>query len=292
MNIKESLFRDQLQSLVNHVIDSDMSAVMSCDILKASQKDASKQFYMYVDECGDQNLAGYDEKFPIFTLCGIIMSLEQRNKMEDLINDLKIRIWGNTDVIFHSHEIRKRDGAFHVLNDDHLRKEFYEGLDEILKRKDLYKIVCCSILKKPYIKEYGRLNDIYAQSLSFLIERAIFYIDDLCPEGNCDLRVILEMRGKKSDKQLYDQYEKLRWKGTYWLTPERLQNRVKKVSFEPKKDNIVGLQVADLVAYPFTRYILNPQREALAFEVVKDNLYVSDGKLLGVKIIPKEVESI
>ena len=33
-----------------------------------------EKYYLYVDECGDQNLANFDTNFPIFTLCGIIVS--------------------------------------------------------------------------------------------------------------------------------------------------------------------------------------------------------------------------
>ena len=28
-----------------------------------------EKYYMFVDECGDQNLTSLDENFPIFTLC-------------------------------------------------------------------------------------------------------------------------------------------------------------------------------------------------------------------------------
>lgn len=36
-----------------------------------------EKYYMFVDECGDQNLSAFDENFPIFTLCGVLMSQTQ-----------------------------------------------------------------------------------------------------------------------------------------------------------------------------------------------------------------------
>ena len=36
-----------------------------------------EKYYMFVDECGDQNLTSLDENFPIFTLCGVLMSHSQ-----------------------------------------------------------------------------------------------------------------------------------------------------------------------------------------------------------------------
>lgn len=31
------------------------------------------RYYLYIDECGDQNLSNFDEQFPIFTLCGVLV---------------------------------------------------------------------------------------------------------------------------------------------------------------------------------------------------------------------------
>ena len=36
-----------------------------------------EKYYLFLDECGDQNIANFDPSFPIFTLCGIIVSEEQ-----------------------------------------------------------------------------------------------------------------------------------------------------------------------------------------------------------------------
>ena len=47
----------------------------------------------------------------------------------------------------------------------------------------------CSILKEPYIRQFGKFNDIYGQSLSFLIERSIFYLDDI--SNNADMHIII-----------------------------------------------------------------------------------------------------
>ena len=53
-----------------------------------------------------------------------------------------------------------------------IKERFYNRINEILGQTGVYTIVCCSILKEPYIRQYGKLNDVYAQSLSFLIERS------------------------------------------------------------------------------------------------------------------------
>ena len=49
---------------------------------------------------------------------------------------------------------------------------------------------------------------------------------------------------------------------------------------------MAGLQVADLIAYPLTRHVLNPNAVNLAYDVVKSNIFTQDGKEIGLKIFP------
>lgn len=81
-------------------------------------------------------------------------------------------------------------------------------------------------------------------------------------------------------------YNGLRVKGTKWITAERLVDRVKSFTFEDKKQNIIGLQIADLIAYPISRHVLNPERPNPAFDVIAKNIYSYKGAKLGFKIIP------
>ena len=54
-------------------------------------------YVLYLDECGDQNLSSFDPQFPIFTLCGVVVSEEQDELLADRINSLKIDIWKNEE---------------------------------------------------------------------------------------------------------------------------------------------------------------------------------------------------
>lgn len=232
-------------------------------------------------------MSNFDPNFPIFTLCGIIVSEKKMHKLNDEIKELKKEFWGDKKIILHSRDIRKCENGFQILFDLDVKKRFYERINEILGQKDVYAIACCSILKEPYIRQYGKMNDVYAQSLTFLMERTVFYLDTIANEQGVDLNIIVEMRGKKEDKRLYESFINLLDKGTYWVTSERLKNYVHKFDFKPKSANINCLQIADLIAYPVTRYILDPDAVNFAFDVIKENIFTYEGKLLGLKIIPK-----
>lgn len=247
----------------------------------------SKRYYLFIDECGDQNLANFDTNFPIFTLCGIIVSEEMKDKLDIQVSQLKQDFWGDKKIILHSRDIRKCQNGFEILFDLQVKEQFYTRINEILGQKGVYTIVCCSILKDPYIRQYGKLNDVYAQSLSFVIERSVFFLDGIKGENPIKLSIIAEKRGKKEDKNLYDYFISLLDKGTYWVTPDRLKGYFEKFVFKGKKEDINCLQIADLVAYPVTRHILDPQEVNFSFDVIKDNLFKEGDKIRGLKIIPK-----
>lgn len=244
----------------------------------------SSNYYLYLDECGDQNLANFDPSFPIFTLCGVIVSEEKLHELERQINDLKQRIWNSTHIILHSRDIRKCQNGFEKLFDLSVKEDFYVSVNQILGQ-DMYAIICCGILKEPYIRQYGKMNDVYGLSLSFIMERTIFYLDDL-KDNNIFLTTIIERRGKKEDKALFDCYNRILDTGTYWVKSERIKKYFKRFEMKWKKENIVGLQIADLIAYPMTRHILNNEGVNYAYDVIKGNIYQKDGKLYGLKVFP------
>ena len=167
-----------------------------------------QNYYLYIDECGDHNLKNYDEQFPIFTLCGVIVREDRCEWLENEIHALKDEFWGNQHTILHSRDIRKCQRGFEILFDLEVKKHFYERINRILGTADVYTIVACAILKESYIRNYGRLNDVYAQSLTFVLERAVFYLSGL-QEEPIEMHTIVEMRGKKEDERLRSFYNQL-----------------------------------------------------------------------------------
>ena len=104
-----------------------------------------EKYYLYVDECGDQNIANFDTNFPILTLCGIIVS----EQMNDILNrqnfELKKKYWGDKKIILHSRDIRKCQNGFEILFNLDIKQRFYDDVNKILGQKGVYIIVCCTI---------------------------------------------------------------------------------------------------------------------------------------------------
>jgi len=257
-----------------------------CNQLNLNALIMTKHYYLYIDECGDQNLESFSPTFPIFTLCGILVADDKVEQLNQQVKDLKKQFWGDKNIILHSRDIRKCQKGFEILFDLNIKQQFYEAINHILAQNNVYVIVSCSIMKEPYIRQFGKLNDVYGQSLSFVIERAIFCVDNKVPEGEGRIHSIVERRGKREDKALLGYYLQLLEKGTYWVDALRMKDRMESFEFKWKSDDVIGLQIADLIAYPLTRHVLNPNQVNLAFDVIEPNIFQQEGKILGLKVFP------
>ena len=67
-----------------------------------------------------------------------------------------------------------------------------------------------------------------------------------------------------------------------------MKNRMLCLDFKWKSEVIAGLQIADLIAYPLTRHVLNPQAVNLAYDVLEPNIFMENGRLMGLKIHPSQ----
>lgn len=252
------------------------------------EKADKSRYYLFIDECGDHNLTKYDPGFPVFTLCGILVSRKNLNALNKAFEELKIEIFGTKDIVIHSVDIRKWRGPFSVLADETLRMRFFEGIEKILSRTNVYVIVSCTILKELLSKfcVRGEDDDVYGLSLSYLIERSVFCVDNENTEERPEISIVVERRGKNEDNKLFNYYNGLRNRGTKWVGADRLRARISDFGFKNKKDNIIGLQIADLIAYPVTIHLLHPERNNPSYEAIKHNIFQDNGVLLGQKVIP------
>ncbi|MCM1519127.1 MAG: DUF3800 domain-containing protein [Pseudoflavonifractor sp.] len=249
---------------------------------------AKERYNLYIDECGDHSLATYDRGFPIFTLCGILVPVSNANRFSKAVDELKREFWNTTEVILHSRDIRKCEKHFKILFDDEIKQMFYKRVNEVLSQRGVYVIVCCSVLKEDCIARHGIGADVYGTALKYVIQRSIFCVDDINPEGGT-IDVTVERRGKREDAALLSYYNSLRYTGMHYITPERLTEHMGHFGFSKKSDNLFGLQVADLIAYPISRHVLSPDKSNPAFDVIAANIYQSNGKLLGLKIYPDKL---
>lgn len=240
-----------------------------------------------MDETGDHGLSYIDENFPLFLLCGCLFHEDELKNAEEEINEFKVKYFQTKAVILHSREIRKCEGPFQILFNLELKKKFYTDLNKILEESK-YKIIGAGIDKKAYIEKYGKAaKDPYSLSLSFIIERLIFCLDEFQADAKVDIKV--EIRGKKEDQELLSYYNSISDRGTFYVSRQRLKEKILGFSFCHKRENVIGLQLADLVAYPLARHLLYPEEPYIPFNIIRNKIYCNkDGEYdgWGLKLFP------
>lgn len=242
------------------------------------------KYYLFIDESGDHGLKTIDSSFPVFLLCGVLISESEYAHINSIVNQVKLKYWNNINVILHSRDIRKCNNEFKILFDLKVKEQFYNDINGILTSNN-YKIISSAIDKISFIKKYGKLeDDVYEIALSFILERTIFCLDEI---QDCDsLEIIIEKRGKKEDAKLANHLNKLSQVGTFYVDAERMKKYSTKHSFLDKRQNNNGLQISDLLAYPIAKKIIFPEGLNVSYELIKDKFYSKNGKRYGLKVFP------
>jgi hypothetical protein len=234
------------------------------------------KFIGFLDECGDHSMEKIDRDFPLFVLA--LAVFERRVYVEQLIpavGALKLRHWIHEGVNLHSREIRKQLGPFAFLHHPQQRTRFMQELTDLVASVPFTLFV--SAVRKLELKERGGVEVAgpYDLALEFTMERVRDFVR---AQGERVLPLVAEARGKKEDLALENVFLRI-------LSRETFDGLRCPLVFRSKQDNIAGIQVADLCAYPCARHILDPAKANPAFAVVRRHFYTGDGAA-GLQVHP------
>jgi hypothetical protein len=242
------------------------------------------KYILFLDETGDHGLVNYRPDFPLFLLCGIITTAPGYEIIRQEINKIKEELWNDKRVFLHSRDIRKCEKEFKIFFDVELKKRFYQLINSAVRNLP-YSIIASAINKKAFIDKFEKPNiDIYEVAFPLLIEQVVLALQRM-PAKN-ELLIVIEKRSRNEDRQLADHFERLCLQGTNRFRATDLQKVFPTLTFKNKKDNINGLQLADLVAYPIAKYLIDPKKANPAFDVLKNKIYKSGSTLEGLIVFP------
>lgn len=254
-------------------------------LLSKNNIDQKSHYHFFIDESGDHSLININKDFPYFTLCWILISDTEYKKLEQSIIDMKTSLFETNDVILHSRDIRKCEWYFSKLFDLNFKKDFYSRLNQTIEETN-FQIISNTVQKESYIEKYWKSAvNPYKISLSYVLERMIFCLDGL--QGKT-IQIHIEKRGKKEDIELLKHYNMILDQGTYYVDPERFQSKIVECMFRKKYDNDIGIQIADLCAYPIISAIKNNDYSNPAYQVIENKIYINPktGHKSWLKIIP------
>lgn len=209
---------------------------------------------LFLDESGDHNLDKIDPQYPLFVLGGCIIDIDYHEKiLGPKLSEYKITLFGRDDFILHTADIVRRKGVFQKLTDKKLRERFYAETNRLMDELE-YMVVACAIKKNEHLAQYGLAAlDPYMLSLKILVERFVF---DIKKKGGKPGQIIAESRDETLDNELRLAWMELRTSGTEYLSASEVRRHISELHIRDKKNNIAGLQIADMVVSPIGRRVL------------------------------------
>lgn len=220
---------------------------------------------LYIDESGDHatkgiTLAQRDKRY--LCLFGLSLRLDYaRATFNPLVEELKARHFGcdpDDPVILHREQIVARVGPFSVLKNPARDNAFKEDYLRLLQDSK-FRAFAVVIDKISTSTQYYGLSEShpYHTCVLAMLERYCGMLRFARQRGD----VLAESRGGREDQQLKAAYREIRQGGSSFRPPSFFQGVLSsgEIKLKPKVANIVGLQIADLLAYPAKRRILEEQ---------------------------------
>lgn len=202
-------------------------------------------YRMYVDEVGNPSTAHLEHsQNRYFSLSGVIVELANEPTIAREMNTLKLKYFGSDAIIMHRNEIETYSGVFQALRDEHLKAEFIGELISLLQTWD-YTVMTVAMDKESLSRKQALARQPYHQCLAALIPEYALFLNSKESRGD----VMLEARGKGEDISLQAEFARM-WQRTIKGITYRDVLTSKHPKIRPKSHNEIGLQFADLLAYP------------------------------------------
>lgn len=240
-------------------------------------------FIVFADESGDHGMVSIDPNFPVFVLAFCLFS-KAAYARQAVVGVLlfKFRHFGHEHVILHEHDIRKSKGPFSFLLDAARRPPFFSDLNRLMEAAPMT-VVASVIDKKAHFARYETPANPYHIGMGFGLERLFRHLRGMgCAHGIT--HVVFERRGPKEDAEAEREFRRI-CDGNN-ATRARLPFDI---VMADKRCNSAGLQLADLVARPIGRKIIDRTQPNRAFEILERKLRrAPNGRVegWGLKVFP------
>lgn len=187
---------------------------------------------------------------PFFCLGGIIIKRDEyENALIPTINALKIKYFSNTSVLFHYTDMKKNKGDFKKFLDGSIRVQFWNEFNNVLKNIEF--VTIGTYLEYNTFQETFKpvKNKHYSVAFIDLMNNYITYLRTQKAIGS----IVVESRQWKENADIQEVFHNMLAFGTAMYSSEECSRYLSTLGFIIKKDNCVGLQIADFVPDTFVR---------------------------------------
>jgi len=218
-------------------------------------------YRMHIDEMGNHHFPTdkNDELNRFLCLTGIIFKLgDDYNTAAMSKLSLENKYWPtrNPDypIILHREEIVHKRGYFVVLKDPSTEKAFNTDLLNLLSSMKAIIITVVLDKFKHRLKYRDYAYEPYGWCLNILMQKYTVFLKRINSIGD----IIIESRGKKEDQVTKKIHTDIYQNGCIHYKADRYQQCLssKEIKLSIKKDNVFGLQVADITGAAIQRKML------------------------------------
>lgn len=219
------------------------------------------RYRMFVDEVGDHSLKSLNDPINKYlSLTGVILEHNYASKVlypkfEELKRKFFISHCSTNPVIFHRTDIVNKRHVFNCLLNSSVQQEFDDDLLALLHDLE-YEVINVLIDKGRYKEKYSAWTyDTYHYCMRCLVERFHMHLSYKKKMGD----IMFESRSPQADKKLSASYNRIYHKGTEFIKSDALKKTFTshELKLSKKKDNIAGIQLADLLSFAARRYTLD-----------------------------------
>ena len=227
---------------------------------------ASKNEYiLFLDETD----ASANNKF--FCLAGFIIS---RKEYEEVlipkINQIKIDVLNRPHIVFHYTDMKKQKDEFSFLNDSKIRENFWLDMCKSLNSVN-FTTLAAYIDVIEYRKNYSRA--IARSEYDVLFYEIINSFVHFLIANNGVGTIMLESRELGQNKNTQTLFSLITQTGTNIYLPYTIQKYISTMNFNIKKDNCIGLQVADMIPSVFVRNLNGKPNKYSLYSIFESKLY-------------------
>lgn len=239
-----------------------------------------KDYLLFLDETRP------DRHHPHFCLAGIIVKREYYEKIlvKD-VNNLKIKHFGKTDVIFHFSDMKKNRNDFSILIDEEKRHDFWLDFTKLLKNSVFDIMGIYFDYNKMSQLQYGKSKNNYNIGFYMLLDNFMHYLKEKNGVG----QICVESRTFNENRYLLDVFYKYQQNGSIYFTELEIKKHLSSIGFIVKGDNCIGLQLADPVPSQLMRYISKSKKDTYnIYNTLSTKIYKVDTdyeNILGIKNI-------
>ncbi|MBA3708470.1 MAG: DUF3800 domain-containing protein [Planctomycetes bacterium] len=228
---------------------------------------AFSDYIVYVDESGDHGMVGVDPHSPMFVLaCCIFDKHVYAERACPALQRLKFDFFGHDMAVLHERDIRKTVGPFRILVDAEIRQRFFSALNALIIATE-FTIIACAIDKPRLTRSEQRQSNPYHLALAGCLDRLTHLLAER-EQGDCLTHVVFESRGKREDGELELEFRRICDGANRSIVPLPFD-----IVIANKHANATGLQLADLVARPIARHVMDPAQPNRAWDILAAKLY-------------------